>query len=278
MRIGDKDQGVPEASVGDGPVSCPSRPPRPELQLPSTTNHKKVALKGTAKGAAKVTVTGPDGKPQTAAVTKDSFCVMLSLEAVTTPQKFTVVSRDAAGCASPEATATITYNKSFKMVNVLRNIKGQSLKAPVKGSLAALTDGQMGGVVTMGAPTSTSFCGTSDYNYLWFDLGAVRVVDEVDIRYPKNPPTADYLSCWILLGSTQASPAAPTAASYPGWTKLYSSQDEKAASPVVVDIFDTKVRHLALILLEDNDLISQGEFFELTEIEAWGLPVEPKCN
>lgn len=273
------DLGVPEGTVGDGPAGCTSRPPRPELQLPGSTNHLKVALKGTAKNAVEVTVTGPGGKPQKATVNQDSFCVMLTLQAVSSAQSFSVVSRDKAGCVSPAATAAITYNKSFKMVNVLRNVKGTSLTAPVKGSLAALTDGQMSGVVTISAPTSQDFCGTSDYNYLWFDLGAVRVVDEVDIRYPKNPPTADYVSCWMLLGSTQASPAAPSAASHPGWTKLYSGQDEKATSPLVVDIFDTKVRHLALILLEDNDMASTaGEYFELTEIEAWGLPVEPKCN
>jgi len=272
------DAGPEDQDITDSPPGCTSRPPRPVLQLPGSTNHLKVALRGTAKGAQTVTITGPGGKPQTAAVAKDAFCVVLSLQAIAAPQTFKVVSKDSAGCPSPAATATISYNKSIKIVNVLRKINGTSLQASIKGSLAALTDGKVDGVVTVSAPTSRDFCGKADFNYLWFDLGSVRTVDEVDIRYPKHPPVADYISCWMLLGSTQASPAPPSAASYPGWTKLYDSSAETAASPVSVDIFDTKTRHLAIVLLEDNDMSGMTEYFELTEIEAWGLPVEPTCK
>ena len=276
VPTGTSDAG-PDLVVADGPPGCTSRPPMPVLQLPGSTNHLKVALRGTAKGAQKVTVTGWD-KPQTVVVTKDAFCAVLTLQAVATPQTFKVVSLDSAGCKSPAATATITYNKSIKIVNVLYKIQGTSKQPPVKGTLAALTDGKADGVVTLSAPTSQQYCGKTDYNYLWFDLGSVRTVDEVDIRYPKHPPTADYISCWMLLGSSQANPVPPTAAIPPGWTKLYDISSEKGRSPVAVDIFDTKTRHLAIVLLEDDDMAGVTEYFELTEIEAWGLPVEPTCK
>ena len=250
----------------------------PVLQLPGSTNHLEVALLGTAKGAQQVIVTGWDGKPIPVTVTKDAFCVVLSLQAIATLQTFKVVSKNSAGCTSPAATATITYNKSIKIVNVLFKIKGTSLKPPEKGSLAALTDGKADGVVTLSAPTSGEYCGKDSYNYLLFDLGSVRTVDQLDIRYPKHPPASDYVSCWILLGSSQANPSAPSGSSYPGWTKLYESSSEKDASPLSVDIFDTKTRHLAIVLFEDNDMAGATEYFELTEIEAWGLPVEPTCK
>ena len=95
--------------------------------------------------------------------------------------------------------------------------------------------------------------------------------------FPTPVPSTDYLSCWLLLGSTKASPAPPTGSATGDWTKLYSSNKETATATVSVDIFDTKVRHLAVVMFEDGDIQGNPEYVKLVEIEGWGLPSEPTC-
>ena len=258
---------------------CPTPPSPPTLSpYPTSTLHSKVALRGTTKGAAKVIIAGGATSPLTATVSGNSFCVEVPLTESSGAQTLYVVAVDKKGCNSSPAIAQVTY-KPGSTLNLLVKKPASFKEAPTKGSAAYLTDGKVDDVVRFSAPTTMWYCDNKAYSYLWFDMGEVHTINKLIIKYPQKSTLKYHLMCWRVLSSQKANPKAPSGDKFmPEWTSVYAKGNQKDDAPQITFSSPIQSRHLAIVLYEDGEFYGNPEFFDFTEIEAWGVPRPPSCK
>ncbi len=259
--------------------ACPTPPSPPSLSpYPTSTLHKKVALRGTAKGAAKVGIVGGYISPLTVPVKKNAFCSEIPLSDTSTAQTLYLVAIDKKGCQSKPTIAQVTY-KPGSTLNLLIKKPASYKETPINGRASWLTDGLVDNMVRFSAPTTMWYCDNKAYSYLWFDMGEVHTVNKVIIKYPKKSNSKYHLMCWRILSSQKASPQPPRGDKFmPDWTSVYAKGNQKADQPKIEFSSPIKSRHLAIILYEDGEFYGNPEFFDFTEIEAWGVPRPPSCK
>jgi hypothetical protein len=266
-----RDRGSVDESTRRDLAPCASPPPPPVvLPYSKTTVLERVVVRGSAPGATELAVSGSGGS-QTVKVVADLFCVELQLKK-NAQNGFELRARDAAGCESPPVFVGIVQAAAGP-VNLLLGLPAKSSGPPDSGSLAMLTDGQTTAAVKFSffdSEVSSSTC--DNHETIWFDLGATRTIDQLAVRYPQKSGFKYFLTCWEILVSNAASPAAPDP-KHPDWTSI-AMQQSGAASQLSVPIPGTQARHLALVMYEDGGT-GLWENFELTEMEAWGVPAPP---
>lgn len=259
----------------DFPCPAPPAPPR-LMPYPSSTVQNRVALRGTAVGAAKVMVVGGSKSVASATVTGGAFCTVVFLQNLPTPQTLYLVAVDHKGCLSAPAHAQVTYAPG-QALNLLYSKGVQSNKDPVDGKASYLTDGNVQQVVTYKAPTTMWYCDKAAYNYLWFDLGVLSKVKQVVIKYPDSKTFRGYLACWTLLASKLDAPKIPRGKGFaPDWVAVYTHSKDKSTG-IKLDLGGAQLRHLAVMMFEDGQFYGNPERFDFTEIEVWGEPSPPAC-
>ena len=258
---------------------CPTPPAPPSLSpYPTSTLHKKVALRGEVTGATKVVIAGGATSPLSVKVSKNSFCAEVPLAEGSNPQTLYVVAVDNKGCSSTPAIAQVTY-KPGSTLNLLVKKPASFKDAPTSGVAAYLTDGKVDKFVRFSAPTTMWYCDNKAYSYIWFDMGEVHTINKLSIKYPQQSNFKYHLMCWRVLASQKSTPKAPRGDTFkPDWTSVYAKGNQKADPPQIQFDSPIKARHLALILYEDGEFYGNPEYFDFTEIEAWGVPRPPSCK
>lgn len=259
--------------------ACPTKPSPPTLSpYPSSTLHTKIALRGTAKGATKVIIAGGATSPLTVKVSKDAFCVEVPLAESSGVQTLYLAAVDKKGCSSKPTIAQVTY-KPGSMLNLLVKKPASYKEPPVSGAAAFLTDGKVDNFARFSAPTTMWYCDNKAYSYLWFDMGEVHTINKLIVKYPKTSSFKYHLMCWRVLASQKSTPKPPQGDKYGSeWTSVYAKGNQKSEPPQITFAKPIKARHLALVLYEDGEFYGNPEYFDFTEIEAWGVPRAPSCK
>lgn len=259
------ESGLPDAP----PPNCSSVPPQPSVtSYPQTTSFPKAAVKGIAPGAVKVQVTGA-AAPQSAPVAGGIFCIEVSL--FPGINHLQLVSVDGKGCSSSPVFIDIQLAAEGP-VNIAHGLLASTKRQPDAGLVSYLSDGQLSTVARFSFWDTTSAC--DEREHIWYDLGSLRSIDQVNVRYPKKGNFKSYMVCWDLLISGQVSPADPDP-KHPDWTLVQGSTSDTYAD-VTIKLGGTQARHVALLMYEDAST-SYQETFELAEVEVWGSGLATTC-
>ena len=260
-----------------GPCANPPAPPLLHA-YPEKTMHKKVALSGTADKAVGVAVVGGTKSPLTVPVKAGAFCVEVGLNQLSMVQTLYVVALDSNGCSSKPTVAQVTFSPVARL-NLMYNKPVAYKDAPSSGYASYLTDGKVNRTVRFTAPTSPwIYCEPKYHNFLWFDLKDLQTIDKLMVKYPQKS-SKYHVMCWRVLISKLVSPKNPSGKDYgPDWVQVYAKGNEKSASPEISFSSPVQARHVALILYEDGEYYGNPEYFDFTEIEAWGQPRPPSCK
>ncbi len=248
-------------------------PPTPTvINPPKTTTAKSVALKGTAPKATEVSVMGGSGVV-TAKVVAGLFCIVVPL-LENNVNKLIVSSSSGKGCSSPTVELSVGQVAPGP-VNYAWGKLAATAAQPAVGLVSWVTDGQTGQLVRFSFADPEVSAGTCDYNeYLWLDLGAQQILQQLVVKYPKKSGFKNYLDCWKLVVSNKIAPSAPDA-NHPDW-KVIAKGETGAGTPsdLYVQLGGVQARHAALIMYEDGGT-GYYETFEIAEVELWGNEQEP---
>jgi hypothetical protein len=263
------DKGRPTDVRPEKPVTCTSAPAAPSVtSYPKSTSFTKVAVKGTAPGAATLQVSG-GAAPQSTPVVGGVFCLEVQLAAGTV-NTLKLVAVDAKGCASSPVLIDI-LQKPASSQNLVLGMTAKTINQPDQGQVSALTDGQLSTTVRYSFWDPLPGCDT--FEHLWFDLGASKTVDQVMVHYAKKSGFKYYATCWGLLISTQAAPSDPDP-THPDW-KVVQSATTGTDADLTLQVA-AQARHVALLLYEDG-ATSLYSTFEVSELEVYGPGDPPTC-
>jgi hypothetical protein len=258
---------------------CASPPAPPVLApYPPVTPHSRVPLKGSAPGAVRVRCSGAGTSPITVPVRNNGFCVLQPLRDIPSPQIFTLVALDAANCPSRPVTATVTRGTIVGPVNLLAGLLGvasSNSATKYSGKLANLTDGNRDSKVLFTLSDTTSGC--DNFTFVTFDLKFDQILDRVVVRYPRN--SRRYLACYSLATSTVAKPRMPVDINHADWQEVQHARSYIPGDlTIMVPAGKNKARHVALLMFENGESNPWTEYFDITEIEAVGMPAPPACD
>ena len=244
---------------------------------PEQSSYRTVPLRGFAPGADTIVAQGPAGNFRPVAAGSDgSFCIEVELLPEVS-NEISVVGI-AEGCRSRPALLRISHHAASEPAPVDSLAHNVAIGAPTTAS-SAPDDGSSPSVLTDGKVSSFAEFSMFDPDiqmtadkFIWIkvDLKKAYSLSHVTLHWgPTAAEQKSYASCYALLLSEKAQPAAPDPAS-PDWVVVAERSDGDARSQKVA-FSPTQARWAALLLYEDDAIRWNAmERFALAELEVHG--------